>query len=522
MQKLLPTYFFAALTLCMAACSNNSPDDVPVEAQDVSSAIPISTTVSSTPDTTKLQRNSTLEIIPVEQFDDEAYVSIMPVPECPPPCNTPEDIRPPLTLKEILNENAPKPQLYSVTGNASKKIKCLQGTEISIPENAFTVNGTDVYDGELTFAVTEYYSIADILMAKLHTAGDSGVLESGGMVYLEAFAGDNKIELMPGKTVGIKFVDAKEGMGIFYLKETDSNSVWYADNSTTISDVIEPDQTAMFVGGNTAYYNYLTEKVRYPDLSKNPLMDGAVIISCTIDSNGLVKNPGIERSMHPAYDSIALKAVAEMPNWNPAIKNGKTISSEIKLPIRFDASDVALIGDAKSDKKFKRKNKVDITDEMYQGVYTPGDSIVQIRNTIVELTTTGTGLQVYENKVMTSAGLGYVNCDRYIKNGVPNTNVMVDLPKGGETQLSLIVNDARIVIPGLVLEQGSGKIYGVDKNLECTLFVIRMDAGQLSYCIQPVITGSSKAVEVVLTDIAPGQFDELVEKINAGQNLTVR
>lgn len=80
MQKLLPTYFFAALTLCMAACSNNEPDESP----SVTAAIPISTTVSSATDTTKLQRNSTLEIIPVEQFDDEEYVSIMPVPECPP------------------------------------------------------------------------------------------------------------------------------------------------------------------------------------------------------------------------------------------------------------------------------------------------------------------------------------------------------------------------------------------------------------------------------------------------------
>lgn len=518
MQKLLPTYFFAALTLCMAACSNNEPDESP----SVTAAIPISTTVSSATDTTKLQRNSTLEIIPVEQFDDEEYVSIMPVPECPPPCNPPADIQPPLTLQEILNENAPKPQKYSVNSNSTKKIKCLQGTEINIPENAFTANGTVVYNGELTFAVTEYYSMADILMAKLHTLADSGILESGGMVYLEAYAGDKELELMPGKTVGIKFVEAKEGMGIFYLKETDSNSVWYADNNTTISDVQVDEQTSMFEGGNIAYYNYLNSKMQYPDLTKNPTLTGTVMISCLIDTNGKVTNAAIQKSLHPAYDSIALKAVAEMPNWNPAIRNGKASPSEVVLPIAFDATDMALVGDTKSDKKFKRKNKVDITDEMYQGVYTPGDSIVQIRNTIVELTTTATGLQVYENKVMTTAGLGYVNCDRYINNGVPNTNVLVNLPKGGETQLSLIVNDARIVIPGLVLQQGSGKIYGVDKNLECTLFVIRMDAGQLSYCLQPVITGSLKPIEVVLTDIAPGQFDELVEKINAGQNLTVR
>lgn len=110
------------------------------------------------------------------------------------------------------------------------------------------------------------------------------------------------------------------------------------------------EQTSMFEGGNIAYYNYLNSKMQYPDLTKNPTLTSAVIISCLIDTNGKVTNAAIQKSLHPAYDSIALKAVAEMPNWNPAIRNGKASPSEVVLPIAFDATDMALVGDTKAIK----------------------------------------------------------------------------------------------------------------------------------------------------------------------------
>jgi protein TonB len=159
------------------------------------------------------------------------------------------------------------------------------------------------------------------------------------MVYLEAIAGNTKLELMPGKQIEIKFADEKEDMGIFYLKETDSNSVWYAaqnvikpaEESNVIYTYYGPP--ARFPGGGVEMQNYFKNNLKYPDLDKYPTLDGVVIISCIIDSNGYVTNSAIKKSLHPAYDSIALKVIAEMPQWKPATQDDKFVNTNYDIPL---------------------------------------------------------------------------------------------------------------------------------------------------------------------------------------------
>ena len=40
-------------------------------------------------------------------------------------------------------------------------------------------------------------------------------------------------------------------------------------------------------------------------------------------------------SLHPALDSAAVAAAMAMPNWAPATKEGKAISTTITLPVLF-------------------------------------------------------------------------------------------------------------------------------------------------------------------------------------------
>lgn len=525
MQKLIPMYFFAALTMYLSACSNNTTDESP----SVTSAIPLNTAVSQIDTSSNENQKVTTEIVPEKLPDDDYYVSILPIPDCPPPCEPPTDMSASPSLAEILYNLAPKPQKFSVNNSNGEKLTCLHGTELIIPKDAFTINGKEIYIGDLTFAVTEYYDISEIVMAKLHTVGDAGLLESGGMVHLEAFAGNTKLELMPGKQIEIKFADEKEDMGIFYLKETDSNSVWYAAQNVINSieesnlDYSYSGPPAWFPGGRKEMQNYIKNNLKYPDLSKYPKLDGEVIISCIIDSNGFVTNSAIKKSLHPAYDSIALKVIAEMPQWKPATQDGKFVNTNYDIPVRFDALDRAVVQMGKKASKTKRKNQDQASGEINSFTLEGMDTLTELNNTICELTQTQNGLASYSYTVLATANLGFVNCDRYIQNNVANTNVVVSFPTTGETQWSLIVNGARIVINGMVEPAlGRGEIQDIDKYLDCTIFALRNENGQLSYCLKTIKTGSKKPVELEFTQIEPSQMLEVIEKINDGNNLTVR
>ncbi len=227
--------------------------------------------------------------------------------------------------------------------------------------------------------------------------------------------------------------------------------------------------------------------------------------------------------MHPAYDSIALKVIAEMPQWKPATQDGKFVNTNYDIPVRFDALDMAVVQMGKKASKTKRKNQDQASGEINSFTLEGMDTLTDLNNTISELTQTKNGLASYSYTVLATANLGFVNCDRYIQNNVANTNVVVSFPTTGETQWSLIVNGARIVINGMVEPAlGRGEIRDIDKYLDCTLFALRNENGKLSYCLKTIQTGSKKPVELEFTQIEPSQMIDVIEKINGENNLTVR
>jgi protein TonB len=82
---------------------------------------------------------------------------------------------------------------------------------------------------------------------------------------------------------------------------------------------------------------YLTKQaIRYPPLAANNGMEGSVIIRIKIDKQGKVRAMQIDKSSGSALlDSAALESVS---NWTlkPARrKDGKPVSSTVRIPIRF-------------------------------------------------------------------------------------------------------------------------------------------------------------------------------------------
>ena len=88
------------------------------------------------------------------------------------------------------------------------------------------------------------------------------------------------------------------------------------------------------------------------------------VISSIIDSNGYVTNSAIKKSLHPAYDSIALKVIAEMPQWKPATQDDKFVNTNYDIPVRFDALDMAIVQMDKKASKTKRNKQEQASGEI--------------------------------------------------------------------------------------------------------------------------------------------------------------
>lgn len=83
---------------------------------------------------------------------------------------------------------------------------------------------------------------------------------------------------------------------------------------------------------------HISSSAHYPEDLKKQGIAGNVYVGFEVNDKGEVVNVRVIRGVHDELDQIALEAVASMPNWKPAIQNGKAIKSEYTLPVVFQIS----------------------------------------------------------------------------------------------------------------------------------------------------------------------------------------
>ena len=104
-------------------------------------------------------------------------------------------------------------------------IECKEGTRVTLQGGSFVsaVTGEQVM-GDVEVQVREYYRTSDILLANLTTTSGDEILETGGMVYIEATHDGEECTLSESATIELSFPyeREKEGMQLF-------TGAWNAD-----------------------------------------------------------------------------------------------------------------------------------------------------------------------------------------------------------------------------------------------------------------------------------------------------
>ena len=107
-----------------------------------------------------------------------------------------------------------------------------------------------------------------------------------------------------------------------------------ANNNSAVNNSLNKT-AAEYPGGEAALKVYFTKEIQYPAAAKKKDIQGRVIVSFTIDSSGKIKDAKIIRNIHPLIDTEALRLVKNMPDWKPAMIEGKAINSKQTIPVIF-------------------------------------------------------------------------------------------------------------------------------------------------------------------------------------------
>ncbi|HRZ97691.1 MAG TPA: energy transducer TonB [Paludibacter sp.] len=125
--------------------------------------------------------------------------------------------------------------------------------------------------------------------------------------------------------------------------ETKSNkglitTIQYLDSTQLVDgDIVFQvvEQMPVFPGGDQALFQYISQNIEYPEISKDNEEEDRIILSFVINQTGNVVNVEAAKGKYPLLIDEAIRLVNKMPLWIPGKQRGKPVSVKYLMPINF-------------------------------------------------------------------------------------------------------------------------------------------------------------------------------------------
>lgn len=90
-----------------------------------------------------------------------------------------------------------------------------------------------------------------------------------------------------------------------------------------------------FPGGTEALLEYLRANFKYPERCKQEKIQGRVLVTFVVNTDGSVCDPEVVKSVDPELDAEALRVISAMPAWKPGKQKGKEVRVKYTVPVNF-------------------------------------------------------------------------------------------------------------------------------------------------------------------------------------------
>lgn len=92
---------------------------------------------------------------------------------------------------------------------------------------------------------------------------------------------------------------------------------------------------ASFPGGPELYSEFLREEIRYPSEAVTKKLQGRVLCTMKIDETGKITNIELLKGIAPELDREALRVLRRLPDFEPAVFEGKKVKCIMTMPVTF-------------------------------------------------------------------------------------------------------------------------------------------------------------------------------------------
>ena len=122
-------------------------------------------------------------------------------------------------------------------------------------------------------------------------------------------------------------------MALFGLTTVSAQKTVVAQKNQKVFDVVE--QMPEYPGGIQALFEYLSQNVKYPADAENQKVEGRVIATFIVETDGTINNVEVVKPVFPSLDAEAIRVLQGMPKWTPGKQSGKEVRVKYTVPINF-------------------------------------------------------------------------------------------------------------------------------------------------------------------------------------------
>lgn len=90
-----------------------------------------------------------------------------------------------------------------------------------------------------------------------------------------------------------------------------------------------------FPGDADAFARYLAKYIRYPTAARNKNVQGRVVLTFVVETDGSLSDVKILRGIGSGCDEEAARVVKASPKWIPGKQNGKKVRVQYSVPVSF-------------------------------------------------------------------------------------------------------------------------------------------------------------------------------------------
>lgn len=147
-----------------------------------------------------------------------------------------------LTAFKEIESLSDSSQFFTFTNDNIARLETRNGAKLLIEPNTFELNDGTSPTGAIQLEVREVYEKSDMILNGLTTTSDGRLLESFGMLFINATSGGKVLKIKDGRSIAIAIPNKQEGFAgeLFYGEKTDSVLNWqYAGTTQDTTEVVE-------------------------------------------------------------------------------------------------------------------------------------------------------------------------------------------------------------------------------------------------------------------------------------------